>query len=374
MSSKRPLSVKQVLRWADAHHARTGKWPKVHSGPIKESPQDTWSGINGSLRSGYRGFPVGSSLPRFLETFRGTRNQGHLSRLSVRQILGWADAHYERTGKWPGVLSGQVVDAPGETWSGISQSLTDGRRGLRRGSSLAKLLGRYRGKRSNRNLPRLTIAQVLRWADAHHARTDKWPTCFVGTWPNRKSRPVTESPGETWVGINSALTHGGRGLPGGSSVAGLLAERRGTRNHSYLPPLNIRQILVWADEYHRRHKKWPRENSGPAKDALGETWSGINSALRNGKRGLPPGYSLARVMAERRGVRNYWSVGRLTIKQILTWADKYKSRKGRWPGARSGLVIGGRGETWNGINMALKGGLRGLAGGESLFRLLTRRR
>jgi hypothetical protein len=79
-------------------------------------------------------------------------------------------------------------------------------------------------------------------------------------------------------------------------------------------------------------------------------------------------------MAERRGVRNYWSVGRLTIKQILTWADKYKSRKGRWPGARSGLVIGGRGETWNGINMALKDGLRGLAGGESLFRLLTRRR
>jgi hypothetical protein len=38
---------------------------------------------------------------------------------------------------------------------------------------------------------------------------------------------VAIAPGETWVAIDAALAHGHRGLPGGDSVARLLARRRG---------------------------------------------------------------------------------------------------------------------------------------------------
>jgi hypothetical protein len=38
-----PLSVEQVLAWADAHHARKGEWPMVESGRILETPHETWA-------------------------------------------------------------------------------------------------------------------------------------------------------------------------------------------------------------------------------------------------------------------------------------------------------------------------------------------
>jgi hypothetical protein len=34
----------------------------------------------------------------------------------LKQVLAWADAHHERTGEWPGVLSGPVKDNLNENW------------------------------------------------------------------------------------------------------------------------------------------------------------------------------------------------------------------------------------------------------------------
>ncbi len=45
------------------------------------------------------------------------------------------------------------------------------------GISLAELLVARRQIRCNHYAPRLTIPQVLAWADAHRARTGRWPTC-----------------------------------------------------------------------------------------------------------------------------------------------------------------------------------------------------
>jgi hypothetical protein len=70
------------------------------------------------------------------------------SRLTVEQILAWADAHRARTGRWPTAASGPVADAPGEDWRALNNALYFGRRGLRRGDSLPRLLvrhGRTRG-------------------------------------------------------------------------------------------------------------------------------------------------------------------------------------------------------------------------------------
>ena len=62
---KRPLTIAQILSWADAHHARTGRWPTENSGPVEGAPRDSWPAVCAALRQGLRGLPRGS-LPRLL--------------------------------------------------------------------------------------------------------------------------------------------------------------------------------------------------------------------------------------------------------------------------------------------------------------------
>ena len=64
----------------------------------------------------------------------------------------------------------------------------------------------------------------------------------MGEWPSTESGELVDAPGETWKAIGMALVTGGRGLPGGASLARLLAEHRGRRNVEDLPPLTIDQI------------------------------------------------------------------------------------------------------------------------------------
>src|SRR6266852_3063717 len=156
-----------------------------------------------------------------------------------------------------------------------------------------------RRKRKRRPIPRkpeFTIDQILAWADTYHAKAGRWPTA--------KSGRILDSLGEKWIHVDTALRKGHRGLPGGSSMARFLAERRGVRNLAALPPLRIRQILGWADAHHRRFNEWPTPFSGPVADAPGEIWSAVKAALANGRRGLRGGSSLAQLLANHRGVRN----------------------------------------------------------------------
>jgi hypothetical protein len=84
-------------------------------------------------------------------TLLGARHPASLPRLTVAQILAWADAHRARTGRWPSAESGVILDAPGETWRAVRVALVKGGRGLKGGSSLAQLL---RARRPSRALHR----------------------------------------------------------------------------------------------------------------------------------------------------------------------------------------------------------------------------
>src|SRR5437773_2123889 len=86
-----------------------------------------------------------------------------------------------------------------------------------------------------RRWPDLTVEQILAWADAHYART--------GTWPRKESGTVFDAPRERWGTLSAALARGSRGLQPGSSLAQLLAQHRGVRNHLDLPRLSVVQIL-----------------------------------------------------------------------------------------------------------------------------------
>lgn len=83
----------------------------------------------------------------------------------------------------------------------------------------------------------LSAAQILAWADTYHART--------GRWPARNSGPVPEAPGQTWATVNQALAAGARGLPGGDTLARLLARHgRGVREALS----GLRAWTLWEDE------------------------------------------------------------------------------------------------------------------------------
>jgi hypothetical protein len=65
-----PLTVEQILAWADAYRARTGSWPNAKAGPVPEALGQTWNAINMALYVGHRGLPGGDTLARLLGRLR----------------------------------------------------------------------------------------------------------------------------------------------------------------------------------------------------------------------------------------------------------------------------------------------------------------
>jgi hypothetical protein len=287
-----PFSIEQIFVWADAHHERTGQWPKKSSGLIPDMLGETWRRVDNALRHGLRGLPDGSSLAQLLDEHRGVRNPANLPALTVteEQVLQWADAHYQQTGTWPTEDAGPIPQTRGEHWQNIAMALREGNRGRPGGSSLARLLEEHRGVRNQMNLPLLSEAQILAWADHYYQET--------GEWPQRNLGEVTAVPGETWRALDDCLRVGCRSLPGGSSLAQLLAKERGVRNKADLPSLKIKDILAWVDAYHQRTGGWPTGESGPVPEAPGETWKGIEMALFEGLRGLPGRRTIARLLRQ----------------------------------------------------------------------------
>jgi hypothetical protein len=286
------LTVEQILAWADAHYEVNGTWPRYRrSGPIVHAPEESWVNVDAALREGYRGLPGGSSLPRLLAVHRGVRNIRQLPRLTIEQILAWADAYHQRRGQWPLHSSGVIPEAPEENWARVDQALRGGGRGLTVGGSLPRLLAEHRGIRlSRRVLPPLTQRQILAWADAYYQQN--------GRWPRVDSGPIAGTDGESWATVDSALYQGTRGLRGKSSLARLLAKKRGRRNRAALPRLTIPKILQWARAHRRRTGKWPKNDSGPIPEAPGETWQAVHMALVQSGRGLSGHTTLARLLNE----------------------------------------------------------------------------
>jgi hypothetical protein len=357
-----PLTEEQILAWAEAHRAATGRWPSGKSGAVLHAEGERWGSIETALRSGYRGLPGGQMLGRLIRAHAGPNAYRTRPELTVEQVLAWADAHREATGEWPIEDSGPVSAAPDENWSAISGALACGVRGLCGGSSLARLLAEHRGARNPKDLPRLTIEQILTWADAHHSAT--------GRWPSSSSGPVAEGSQETWAVVNSALCHGLRGLPGDSSLARLLAKHRPVR----APRLSVSKIRMWAIAHREGTGRWPDAHAGPVRGVTGEIWSAVDAALKFGRRGLPGGSCLTALFGRSIDPTAQGMRPELTVEQVLSWADSHRATTGRWPTMTSGPVAGAPGEKWVNLNAALRLGRRGLPSGMNLARLIAKHR
>lgn len=292
--------------------------------------------------------------------------QSRRQRLTLAQVLKWAGAYRQRTGSWPKYTSGRIPGTGGLNWRSIENALRYGLRGLAGGSTLAQLLQERRGVRNAKRLSPLTEDMILVWADAYRGRTGKWPTEDSGRIP--------KTPGEIWQNVCQALRDGTRGLAGRTTLSRLLAECRSVRNRAGKPPLTVPQILRWADAHHLRTGHWPKVRSGRVEEAPGETWAAIEAALEQGCRGLPGDSSLAQLLTQHRGVRNYRRPPRLTHRKIVEWAAAHHDRTGKWPTAESGPIADAPGETWGAVQMALVEGRRGLHGDGSLSRFLKHHR
>jgi hypothetical protein len=300
-NERNDVTVEQILAWADAYHAATGKWPKPGSGTVQAAPFSvTWGTVHLALKHGRRGLPGGSSLARVRAQHRQTRSTVVLEPLTEEQIVTWAEAHRAATGHWPEEREGQVQGAPYHlTWRMVDEALRGGQRGLPGGSSLRRLRARHDSERQGVTGDILRTEQILAWADAFYSAH--------GHWPNKRSGRVTGVPGESWNRIDAALGAGARGLPGGNSLWRLLSTRRqparprGPRSAAACTTFTTEQMLAWADAFHASHRRWPAVSSGPIPDRAHDTWESVDRALRMGFRGLPGGSSLPRLLAEHRG-------------------------------------------------------------------------
>src|SRR5262245_22770233 len=71
------FSIAVILRWADAHKARIGEWPKSTSGPVVDGPARlTWEKISYALCTGARGLPGDITLRELLHERRGVNKDG----------------------------------------------------------------------------------------------------------------------------------------------------------------------------------------------------------------------------------------------------------------------------------------------------------
>jgi hypothetical protein len=71
-----PLSVAQILSWADAHRERAGCWPSAASGAVAGVPGENWRHVDYALRYARCSLPGGDSLARLLRRCRGD-SAGH---------------------------------------------------------------------------------------------------------------------------------------------------------------------------------------------------------------------------------------------------------------------------------------------------------
>src|SRR5262249_12299058 len=140
--SRGRLTLDLIQTWGEAYRATTGRWPNTRTGAVAGGPPGlTWRHVNAALYKGDRGLPGGMTLRHvFGRPVRRKPPEGWPT-LTIPEILAWADAHREATGRWPSRNSGPIRDAPyPETWLAVDVGLSQAHRGLPGGVSLSRLL------------------------------------------------------------------------------------------------------------------------------------------------------------------------------------------------------------------------------------------
>lgn len=215
----KPLTVAQILQWADWHQLRTGRWPTSRSGVILDQPDRTWESVQTALIKGTCGMAGGSSLHKLLQEHRGIKDPRMvMPDLALKDVLHWADSHHSITGDWPHRDFGSVIDCPQISWATIDDRMSKGHWGLPHGMTLARWLRDARGVWDG-GKPKLTEKLVLRWAQEHFDRFGRWPVTLSG--------PLFNHPDENWAAIDVGMRNQRRGFPQRTSLSQFLRDNFG---------------------------------------------------------------------------------------------------------------------------------------------------
>lgn len=220
--------------------------------------------------------------------------------LSEAQIRQWIIWFHEKEHRYPHKRDkivwqkqedGSFTAVKGESWVGINGALGAGLRTLPGNSSLKKF-SEANGLVTDTTLSEDTIRQWIIW---FHEKEKRYPNKRDQTvWRKEQDGSFSIVKGETWTGINAALSAGLRGLKGGSSVS-QLEEKHNFLNKRRLSDRRLKRWLGWFHEKENRYPTkrdaivWFKNRKGVFTVLAGENWSAINQALRHGLRGFPPG-------------------------------------------------------------------------------------
>jgi hypothetical protein len=229
-----PISVSIILQWINAFIKKYNRKPTQNDGIIEfarsEYKNITWHSVNFFLWKGGRGLPKGSSLAQFIEKKLGIRNRNIPPSFTEDQILDWIGQYFVKYKKKPTKTSGIVEFAErnyrGTTWSEIDSSFKRGKRGLHI-SSLAQFIQKKLDIKRRTHPPDLNLELILDWAQKYYSKYNIKPTA-----KNKVIEfAINDHQGETWLAVDAALRKGRRGLAGGSSLANLIHDKLGIKNH-----------------------------------------------------------------------------------------------------------------------------------------------
>lgn len=354
VSQSMPLEPDQVIQWAIEWEKATGRWPRQTDGKIPGT-LEYWTSIHGALREGWRGLPGGQSLAQFLEETLDIINRGSIPSFGPKDIIQWAKEWNKRTQKWPSFNSGPI---PGTrvTWKLVDVRLRVGTKGFLGGSGLSEFLQENCGARRGARGDELSVEGIKSHIVSWNKRTGEWPRINSGPVPGTK---------DTWMKFHSALSEGLRGLPRGGSLGVLVIQvsgERHPRNTKNAPMLTIEKIAEWATSWNLRTDGWPKADSGKIPDSGGESWDGVNWALRKGRRGLPGGSSLKEFLRGRFGatIKRRSSLSRTSsisssdehVQEVKRKMRDWHGRTGSWP-SRKSTTIKGNNTNWHLVTKSL---------------------
>jgi hypothetical protein len=370
--SRTPLTKDLIIDWVHQHISKYNKKPRMLSGKIEfaSGPYKgiTWSAVNSALWKGGRGLVGGSSLANLIAEEFGIKNKMNLPPLTEKIICDWVGKFIEKNKRKPtksdGIIEFANNEYKGETWKTINFSLLRGTRGLRGGSSLAKLIQQKFGIRDYCNPPKLSLEMIREWIQKYIIKHNTKPTAKSGIVEFAED----EYKGITWAAIADAMSNGRRGLTGKLSLAQYIEDEFKISNHCACKPLTDVVICDWIKKFIDKYKRKPTQNDEIIEFAGTEyndiRWNTLNTMLWGGGRSLPGGSSLAQFINTHFGIQNRNFPSILNSKLVYTWIEAYITKFGEKPTKTSGIVEFAEGEhkgiTWSTIDCTFKRGKRGL--------------
>jgi len=366
LTRRQPLSDEAIVSGSREYFHTHGKLPTAHSRePVPGLPGESWSAIDRALSFGFRGFAPGRSLSRLLQPLRVEFGLERAP-LSRNAVFASCQKYVELYGRVPTRKSTEPVPGfPDETWVLIDSAGHEGRRGLAPGESLARIVEPLREELKLHDPTRLSHSRIIGAIREYYGLHGRLPSEYT-------QGEVPGIPGTSWKALSQSCRDGYRGLPeGGPTLGQILASVR-----DELPPMHRLHltedlILLAARSVYENHKVFPCLNSKEEVPGFPDlTWRQINSAGRDGRWGLAPGRTLAKILRplrEELGIR-----APLSIEKILGWALKSFRIHGHFPTQLSKEPVPGMPhESWSAIAEAASLGLRGLPKGLSLSKMLA---